>query len=95
MPSHATAVPCERMFSSSGETATHLRSQLGTAKFEELQMMKGKWRGDTTDFARLNEEGVMVVDMAPFSKLLEQDEVNDELERIGAVLDEQDFVAVV
>ncbi|KAF8993035.1 hypothetical protein BDZ89DRAFT_909044, partial [Hymenopellis radicata] len=44
LPAQATSVSCERMFSSSGETASSLRARLGSVKFEELQLMKARWR---------------------------------------------------
>lgn len=92
IPAHGTAVPCERMFSSSGKTSTYLRSQLGTKKFEEIQMMKNYWRTDKTDFARLNQESMSIVEMAPYTALLEQDKLDGKLEAIGAVWNEPEDI---
>ena len=40
LPAQATAVPCERVFSSSKETCSLRRSQLGSATIEKLQILK-------------------------------------------------------
>src|SRR6202522_4153291 len=56
LPSQASSVPCERVFSGSKLTATDHRARLGSQLFEELQLMKGSWRGLTVDLAQLNSD---------------------------------------
>ena len=40
LPIQASAVPCERVFSSSKETMTARRNRIGPELMEQLQMMK-------------------------------------------------------
>ena len=54
----ASSVPCERLFSASGEIATKHRSQLGAAHFEELQVMKSVWKNNVADLAAWNSNQV-------------------------------------
>lgn len=49
LPAQASAVPCERVFSSSKETDTNRRANLSPEKMEKLQILKFGFRG-----ARLN-----------------------------------------
>lgn len=56
LPSQASSVPCERVFSGSKLTATDRRARLGPQLFEKLQLMKGSWRGLTVDLAQLNSD---------------------------------------
>jgi len=58
----ASSVPCERLFSGSGEIATKRRAQLGAQRFEELQIMKFAWRNNIWDLAAWNSAEVEVVD---------------------------------
>lgn len=58
LPSQASSVPCERVFSSSKLTATDSRARLKAEIFEELQMLKATWRRTTVDLAQLNLEEV-------------------------------------
>ena len=50
----ASSVPCKRLFSAGGEIATKRRARLGSARFEELQMMKFAWRNNIGDLAAWN-----------------------------------------
>jgi hypothetical protein len=54
LPSQASSVACERLFSAGGEVATKRRARLGAARFEELQMMKFAWRNNTGNLAAWN-----------------------------------------
>jgi len=58
----ASSVPCERLFSGSGEIATKRRAQLGAQRFEDLQIMKFAWRNNIGDLAAWNSAEVEVVD---------------------------------
>lgn len=50
----ASSVPCERLFSAGGQTATDRRSRLGAERFEQLQILKFLWRGSIVDRAAGN-----------------------------------------
>jgi len=62
LPCQALSVPCERLFSAGGEVATKQQAQLGTAQFEELQMMKFAWRNNIGDLAAWNSAQVEEID---------------------------------
>lgn len=46
LPAQASAVPCERVFSSSKETDTNRRANLSAEHMEQLQVLKFAYRGD-------------------------------------------------
>jgi hAT family C-terminal dimerisation region len=48
LPSQASAVPCEQLFSSAKLTATDRRSRLKAEIFEILQIMKAPWHDELT-----------------------------------------------
>ena len=50
LPAQATAVPCERGFSSSKETCTLRSSQLGPTTMEMLQVLKYLYQPERLDF---------------------------------------------
>ena len=50
LPVQATAVPCERVFSSSKETCTLRRSQLGPTTIEMLQVLKYLYQQEQLNF---------------------------------------------
>jgi len=50
LPAQVTAVPCKRVFSSSKETCTQHRSQLGPTTMEMLQILKHLYQQDRLDF---------------------------------------------
>lgn len=50
LPVQASAVPCERVFSSSGETHNPRRSRLSSCMFEILQILKYLYRHERLDF---------------------------------------------
>jgi len=50
LPAQATAVPCERVFSSSKETCTLRRSQLGPTTIEMLQVLKHLYQRERLSF---------------------------------------------
>ena len=50
LPAQATAVPCERVFSSSKETCTLRRSQLDPTTIEMLQVLKHLYKQERLDF---------------------------------------------
>jgi len=50
LPAQATVVPCKRVFSSSKETCTLRRSQLGPTTLEILQVLKHLYQQERLDF---------------------------------------------
>ena len=50
----ASSVPCEHLFSAGGEIATDQRSCLGSDRFEQLQILKHRWRNTIVDCATFN-----------------------------------------
>lgn len=50
LPAQATAVPCERVFSSSKETCTLRRSQLDPTTIEMLQVLKHLYQRERLNF---------------------------------------------
>ena len=69
LPSQASSVPCERLFSASKQTAVDRRACLHSDKFEYLQVLKSAWQKDITDFAALNDEVEDDVDLTLFDAL--------------------------
>ncbi|RDB23356.1 Zinc finger BED domain-containing protein DAYSLEEPER [Hypsizygus marmoreus] len=88
LPSQASSVPCERLFSGSKQTATDRRARLGTERLEELQIMKSAWRGNIVDFAALNSREIEVVELElkEYEDFLIEDEAQAEWEKeMGSV----------
>ena len=83
LPSQASSVPCERLFSASKQTAVDCRARLRHNKFEQLQILKFAWRGNVSDLASLNDKDEDEVDLSMFDTLHYQDiaeaELDDEL----------------
>lgn len=52
LPIQASAVPCERVFSSSADTDTQKRNRIGPTSLEALQMLKFKLKKDRLNFTR-------------------------------------------
>lgn len=83
IPVHASAVSCERLFSGGGLTETSQRSRLGGERFEEMQLMKGKWRPTIVDWAKMNEENLEVIDeWDEFETMYFEDEQMDGLDKV-------------
>ena len=74
LPSQASSVPCECVFSGAKLTATDHRARLGAALFEQLQMMKAAWRHELTDFSRVNSAEVEQVVDEEFESIFIADE---------------------
>ena len=51
LPIQASAVPCERIFSSAGETDTKKRNRLSPVLMEALQILKFIYKNDRLDFS--------------------------------------------
>lgn len=54
LPTQASAVCCERLFSSSKETVTKRRNKLAPALVEAIQHLKFVFRGDRNSFIEAN-----------------------------------------
>ncbi|KIM56440.1 hypothetical protein SCLCIDRAFT_132569 [Scleroderma citrinum Foug A] len=50
----ASSVPCKHLFSAGGEIAMDQRSHLGLDRFEQLQILKHRWRNMIVDHAIIN-----------------------------------------
>ena len=62
LPTQASSVPCERLFSSTKQIATDRRASLGPIVFEELVIMKSAWGPDLYNMAAWNASQVEEVD---------------------------------
>ncbi|KIM37619.1 hypothetical protein M413DRAFT_39798, partial [Hebeloma cylindrosporum] len=73
LPSQASSVPCERMFSGTKQIATDRRSCLGPKPFEELTVMKSAWGPGIYDAASWNSAQVEEVGLVEFEEMLVDD----------------------
>lgn len=74
LPSQASSVACERVFSASKQIATDRRARLGAKRFEELQMLKFAWRNKITDKAFRNSEQIEEIEgIGQFTELCSLD----------------------
>ena len=69
LPSQASSVPCECLFSASKQTAVDHQAHLSSQKFEYLQVLKFVWYKDIPDFTALNDEVEENIDLALFDDL--------------------------
>jgi len=74
LPSQASSVPCERLFSGSKQIATDRRACLGPAVFEELVIMRSAWGPDLYDMAAWTTSQVEEVDFFEFEEMLVDDD---------------------
>jgi hAT family C-terminal dimerisation region len=72
-PIPVSSVPCERLFSGGGETATDRHTRLGTERFEQLQMLKHEWHDMIVDLAEVNSDVTDNVLMEDFCELFNVD----------------------
>lgn len=82
IPIQATSVPCERLFSASKQDADQLRASIGPLRFEQVQVLKYRWRANAVDFARANNDFVEVCTIGHYQSLLADD---NELARLDAM----------
>jgi hypothetical protein len=73
LPSQASSVPCEHLFSSSKQDATDRRASLAGQRFEELQLMKFAWHHKVVDVAAWNSCDIEQVDLEEYKDLLTAD----------------------
>ena len=62
LPAQASAVPCERIFSSSKETCTPRRNRIDPKLMEALQILKFSFRSGAPDFAKHVEDTLYYLD---------------------------------
>lgn len=89
LPAQASAVPCERVFSSSKETDTARRSNLSPIMMEMLQILKYILRNDRltfTDDLVCTERELSVIDIAPdvLEDLLSQGKLDEFIELLDS-----------
>jgi len=73
LPSQASSVPCERLFSSTKQIADDRRARLGTGVFEELVVMGSAWGPDIYDMAAWTGLQEEEVDFFDFEEMLADD----------------------
>jgi hAT family C-terminal dimerisation region len=73
LPSQASSVPCERLFSGTKQIAVDRRARLGTAVFEELVVMGSAWGADIYDMAAWTGSQEEEVDYIDFEEMLAND----------------------
>lgn len=78
LPSQASSVACERIFSGSKQIATDRRSRLGQTLFEKLVIMKSAWGPDLCNMAAWNT--VQVEDVDSCDLLYFEDMLADDIE---------------
>jgi hypothetical protein len=91
LPSQASSVPCERLFSASKQTADYRRASLGAKRFEELQIMKFAWRKGLSDLATWNSSQVEEVNIEDYDLMLEAEDASAELDSVVDGLAFEDF----
>ena len=74
LPSQASSVPCEQLFSGSKQIATDCHVCLEPAVFEELVIMRSAWGPDLYDMAAWTTSQVEEVDFFEFEEMLVDDD---------------------
>jgi hypothetical protein len=90
LPSQASSVPCERLFSASKQTADLRRASLGAKRFEELQIMKFAWRKNNPDHSAQNWAQIEEVQLGEYCEILEVEETLAEWDQ--QLLDADEFI---
>ena len=83
LPSQASSIPTERLFSCGKVTVDDKCTHLGCEKFEEIELMKFLWRKGLDDLASNNTNVVKEVDLVPFHDHLCEDEDADKWDVVG------------
>ena len=83
LPSQASSVPTERLFSGGKVTVDDKRAHLGCEKFEEIELMKFSWRKGLEDLAGNNTNMIEEVELVPFRDHLCADEDADKWDVVG------------
>lgn len=89
LPSQASSVPCERLFSGTKQVATDRRASLGNTVFEEVTITKSAWGPGLCDVAAWNVvqmEEVAHLDL-DFKQMLVEDGDQDEWDKSMPGLD--------
>ena len=83
LPSQASSIPTEWLFSGGKVTVDDKHARLGCKKFEEIELMKFSWRKGLDDLAGNNTNVVKEVDLVPFHDHLCEDEDADKWDVVG------------
>ena len=83
LPSQASSVPTEQLFSGGKVTVDDKHTCLGCEKFEEIELMKFLWRKGLDNLASNNTNVVEEVDLVPFCDHLHEDEDADKWDVVG------------
>lgn len=96
LPIQASAVPCERVFSSSAETDTKKRNRISPFLMEALQMLKFAMKKDQVHFTRgwiTSQKDMMVV--RPDNHSLAQLTAGSRFDDVIKIISEQEGDGVV
>lgn len=97
LPIQASAVPCERIFSSSAETDTKKRNRITPILMEALQMLKYHYKKHRLDFSHetaLNQWEVMDDPEGPLDAErtgLQGEEVREAIDKLIKDMDDEEF----
>lgn len=87
LPSQASSVPCERLFSGTKQVATDRRASLGPVVFEEVTIMKSAWGSGLGDVAAWNAAQIEEVGSFDFEQMLVDDGDQEEWDKSLSNLD--------
>lgn len=81
IPAQASSVPCERLFSASKPDANQHRARIGPLRFEQVQVLKARWKEGAVDFAKVNAKFVEVYAIGEYEAMLAEDADMAELDK--------------
>ncbi len=91
LPSQASSVPTERLFSGGKVTIDDKCARLGCEKFEEIELMKFLWRKGLEDLAGNNTNVIEEVELVPFHDHLRADEDANKWDVVGGGFLDSDY----
>ena len=92
LPSQASSVPTEWLFSGGKVTVDDKRTHLGCEKFKEIELMKFSWRKGLDDLAGNNTNAIEEVELVPFRDHLHADEDADKWDVVdGGFIDYEEL----
>jgi len=92
LPSQASSIPCEQLFSGTKQISVDRRSRLGSAVFEELVVMGSAWGPDIYGMAAWTATQEEEVDFFNFDEMLADDAEKEAWEKDS--LEEDDIEMV-
>ena len=87
LPSQASSVPCERLFSGTKQIATDCRASLGLVVFEEVTITKSAWGPGLGDIVAWNAAQMEEVGNFDFEQMLVDDGDQEECDKSMLDLD--------